>query len=139
MPEPTSSTAGVVTLAALVPGAAALAAIGGALGLRGDVLFAGFAGGLAGLAFLNTVPSTGDTWREMLRTSGRRVFVIIASAFTAGYCAPLLLFFAAAPDGLLLKSFAFAVGAGAGKILPALIDNLPLSRRPPATPPEQRP
>ena len=69
---------------------------------------------------LNTVPGTADTWRELLRTSVRRLAVAWASSITAGYLTPLALLIANVPASLML-SMAFLVGAGAQRVLLALM------------------
>lgn len=118
MPDPTSvSTATLVMAGAAVP---TLTAFGVPLGLRPDVLLAGFLGAMAAIALLNTVPSTGDTWRELVRTTLRRAFVTITSAFVAGYLAPAMINDTAALSTLL--SAAFAVGAGAQGILKIAVE-----------------
>jgi len=93
-----------------------ITAFGVSLGLRVDVLIAGFAGALVAIILLNAVPGSSDTWRELLRTTVRRMFVAIASSLTAGYLAPLALLAAQLPDSLLLGG-AFAVGGGAQQVL----------------------
>ncbi|MFC5524005.1 hypothetical protein [Polaromonas jejuensis] len=114
MPEPTSTAAAtLVAAAAAVP---ALTAFGVPLGLRPDLLVAGFSGGIVAIILLNSVPSTGDTWRELVRTTLRRMAVAVASSLTAGYLAPLALLLASLPESLLLGS-AFAVGGGAQHVL----------------------
>lgn len=113
MPEPTSA---VVTVAAGAGASAMITAFGVSLGLRVDVLFAGFGGALVAIILLNLVPSTGDSWRELLRTTLRRMAVAFASSITAGYLTPLAMLFAAVPDPLLLSG-AFAVGGGAQQVL----------------------
>lgn len=119
MPEPTiSATATIVSGAVVVP---ALTAFGVPLGLRPDLLIAGFSGALVAIVLLDAVPSSGDTWRELIRTTNRRIWVACASSVTAGYLTPLLLVIAALPDPLLL-SFSFVVGAGAQKLLRKVID-----------------
>lgn len=124
MPEPTSTAAATLVLAgAAVP---VLTAFGVPLGLRADVLLAGFLGAVAAIALLNTVPLTGDTWRELLRTSVRRVSVAVASAFVAGYLVPSALNDHAALSNLLAS--AFAVGAGAQKVLNVVIDRVAASK-----------
>lgn len=123
MPEPTSTTAAAVTLASLTLAPPVLSIAGVSLGLRPDVLLAGFSGAVAAMALLNTVPSSGDTWRELLRTSARRVGVAVASAATAGYMAPLLSLIDGTP-GVLLLSVAFGVGAGAQTVLASYIERL---------------
>lgn len=124
MPEPTSTTAaGVVTLATMAAAPPMLTVLGVPLGLRADVLLAGFSGAVAAMALLNTVPSSGDTWRELLRTSGRRLGVAVASSATAGYLAPLLALIDNVPGALLL-SVAFGIGAGAQTVLAAYIERV---------------
>ncbi|MES2972378.1 MAG: hypothetical protein V4757_02160 [Pseudomonadota bacterium] len=118
MPEPIS--AGAATL--VVAGAAVpvLTIWGVSLGLRADVLLAGFMGAVAAIALLNTVPSTGDTWVELLRTTARRIGVALAGSVTAGYLAPAFM-----PESISVPSLlgcAFVVGAGAQKALNMAID-----------------
>lgn len=114
MPEPASTAA--VTIAAATLAMPALTAFGVPLGLRADLLIAGFAGSLVAIILLNTVPGTGDTWRELIRTSVRRMAVACASSITAGYMTPLAMLLANVPESLLL-SMAFLVGTGAQKVL----------------------
>lgn len=121
MPEPTSTAAATVVAAGVtVP---ALSLLGVPLGLRPDLLVAGFGGALVSIILLNTVPSTGDTWRELLRTTVRRMSVAGASALTAGYLAPLTLLLAALPDSLLLGA-AFVTGSAAQRVLRGAISRL---------------
>lgn len=118
MAEPTSTAAATIAAASLaVP---VLTAFGVPLGLRADLLIAGFGGALVAITLLNSVPQTGDTWTELLRTTLRRMAVACASSLTAGYLAPLTLLVAQLPDSLLLGC-AFAVGAGAQRVLRATI------------------
>lgn len=112
MAEPTAT----VTLAASGVAMPALVVFGVSLGLRPDVLLAGFSGAIAAIALLNTVPTSGDTLAELLRTSLRRVGVAVASAFVAAYTAPLLLLVHGVPDALLL-SMAFVAGVWAPQAL----------------------
>lgn len=121
MPEPTSTTA--ATFAAASVAMPVLTAFGVPLGLRPDLLIAGFAGSLVAIILLNTVPPSGDTWQEMLRTTVRRMAVVLASSLTAGYTVPLALLLASLPDSLLLSG-AFAVGGGAQQVLAFLIRRL---------------
>lgn len=118
MPDPTIPTAAVAAAALTTTGAVAvpvLTVAGVSLGLRPDVLVAGLAGALCAIALLDAVPSTGDSWRELLRTSGRRVVVALASALTAGYTVPLV---ARADLGQAVElAGAFLVGAGAQRLL----------------------
>jgi NaMN:DMB phosphoribosyltransferase len=118
MPEPLS--AGAATLVMTGVAVPMLTAFGVPLGLRTDVLLAGFLGAIAAIALLNTVPSTGDTWQQLVRTTWRRCFVSIASAVTAGYIVPTVVNDHAALANLL--SIAFVVGAGAQKFLAVAIE-----------------
>lgn len=120
MPEPTTATATLAAGAAVVP---VLSMFGVPLGLRPDELLAGFGGALAAIILLDTVPSTGDTWRELVRTSMRRVFVAAASAVTAAYLVPLaaILSPVAVPIPAEL-GVCFACGAGAQRLLRVAID-----------------
>lgn len=129
MPEPTSTAAGVLTVATGTAATAVLTAFGVPLGLRVDLLIAGFAGALVAIVLLNTVPSTGDTWRELLRTTLRRMAVACASSITAGYVTPLALLAANVPEALLL-SMAFLVGSCAQRALSAVSERyFPLSQK----------
>lgn len=122
MPEPITNTAAatIATSAVTMP---VLTLLGIPLGLRPDELLAGFLGAIAAIGFLNTVPSTGDTWQELVKTSLRRVFVAIFSALTAGYLTPgavVLIpesWVAATVNRAIFDApMAFAIGAGAQQI-----------------------
>lgn len=114
MPEPASTAASTIVAATMaVP---ALTAFGVPLGLRPDLLIAGFSGALVAITLLNTVPSLGDTWQMLVRTSMRRMAVAFASSITAGYLAPLVLLMVQLPESLLLGG-AFAIGGGAQEVL----------------------
>ena len=119
MAEPTTSAA-VATLAVGATATTALTAFGVPLGLRADLLIAGFSGSLVAIVLLNSVPSTGDTWQQLLRTALRRVMVAFASSLTAGYITPMSLALATVPEAPLLGG-AFIVGAGAQHALVAAI------------------
>lgn len=121
MPEPTSTAA--ATLAAAAATIPMISAFGVPLGLRVDLLIAGFAGSLVAIILLNSVPSTGDTWRELVRATVRRMMVAFASSLTAGYLTPLAMLIAALPESLLLGA-AFAVGGGAQQVLMGVIRRL---------------
>lgn len=118
MAEP---VAPIIALAAHTVAVPVLTIAGVSLGLRADVLLAGFAGSVAAMALLNTVPTSGDTWRELLRTSLRRVSVSIGSAMVAGYITPLFLLIHGIPTSMYLTA-AFIIGAGAMKVLPWMLD-----------------
>jgi hypothetical protein len=120
MPEPIL-TPSAALLAASPPAVAMLTAFGINTGVRPDVLVAGFAGALVAIVLLGSVPSEGDTWQHLLRTTGRRVGVALASSITAGYLTPLFLLIMNMPDPLFLAA-AFTLGAGAQKILRGLLD-----------------
>ena len=119
MAEPSIPAA--ATLVAQAVAVPVLALFGVPLGLRADVLLAGFAGAIAAMALLNSVPSSGDTLLELLRTTLKRVGVAVASSALAGYAAPLVALMIAMPDSVIL-GVAFILGAGAQRILPMLID-----------------
>ena len=124
MPEPTSATAAAwFTIAATSATVPVISFFGIPLGLRVDVLFAGFLGSLVGIILLNTVPGTIDTWLNMVRTTTRRMSVSVASCITAGYLTPLVLLMANVPDPMLLCG-ACAVGAGAQQVLNSIINRL---------------
>lgn len=120
MPEPTSTTAAVVTLTATGLTVPMLSIFGVSLGLRADVLIAGFFGSLVAIILLNSVPSEGDSWQHLVRTTFKRMFVALASSVTAGYLTPLALLLANLPDALLLSA-AFGVGGGAQRVLLVVI------------------
>jgi len=119
MPEPTSTAAATISASGLsIP---TIIIFGIPLGLRPDILIAGFFGSIVAIILLNSVPSGGDTRDELLRTTFKRMGVAIASSLTAGYLTPLApLIIAAMPDPLL-SGIAFAVGAGAQKVLVSAI------------------
>ena len=123
MAEPVSTTAATLTLAASTLAIPTLTAFGVPLGLRADLLIAGFAGSLVAIILLNTVPSVGDTWQQLLRSTLRRMAVACASSLTAGYLTPLVMLLANMPEALLLGS-AFAVGGGAQRVLLFAIQRL---------------
>ena len=120
MPEPTV-TAASATLTAASISIPMVSLFGVPLGLRPDILIAGFFGAVVAIILLNSVPSTGDTRDELLRTTFKRMSVAIASSLTAGYLTPLIpLMIANMPDPLL-GGIAFTVGAGAQKVLTSTI------------------
>ncbi|MDO8778113.1 MAG: hypothetical protein Q7K57_57225 [Burkholderiaceae bacterium] len=134
MAEPTSTALAAATFVATSVSIPVLTAFGVPLGLRADLLIAGFAGSLVAIVLLNSVPSTGDTWRELVRTTVRRMAVAIASSLTAGYLTPLALLMAnLLPDALLLSG-AFAVGGGAQQVLMFAIRRFSGPALPPGAP-----
>lgn len=124
MTEPvTSATVTLVATAITVP---ALTAFGIPLGLRPDLLLAGFNGAIVAIILLNTVPGTSDTWRELIRLSFRRMAVAFASSLTAGYATPLVAALFTSDPALLSTSF--VVGAGAQAALVSLIKRFQVER-----------
>jgi hypothetical protein len=121
MAEPTSTT--LATLAAAGASLPLITIMGIPLGLRADLLVAGFAGALVAVTLLNSVPSTEDTWRALVRVTLRRMMFVFASSLTAGYMAPLALVIASLPDAVLLSG-TFGVGAGAQQVLVFAIKRL---------------
>lgn len=123
MAEPTSTAASVAALAAATGVALPMLTMFGVpLGLRLDLLLAGFFGAIAAIALLDSVPSTGDSLAELLKTSFKRVGVATGSAATAGYTSPLVAMVSVipVPDTLLL-ALSFVIGAGAQRFLRWLI------------------
>ena len=119
MAEPATTTT-AVTLAAGSIAVPALTVAGIPLGLRPEILIAGFSGALVAIILLNSVPSSGDTWSELLRTTLRRMAFAVASSLTAGYLAPMIMLIGQLPDAAQLGS-AFAVGGGAQRVLLAVL------------------
>lgn len=123
MPEPTSTAAGIATIAMAAASTTAVSIFGIPLGLRADLLVAGLFGGLVAIVVMNTVPSTGDTWRELRRTTVRRMWVACASSITAGYITPLAMLVMSVPEPLQLCT-AFVVGAFAQRALMRVRDRV---------------
>lgn len=119
MPEPASTSA--TTLIAASAAVPALTAFGVPLGLRPDVLIAGFAGSLVAIVLLNSVPTVDGTFMGLVRSTARRMAVAFASSLTAGYLTPIVLMVASMPEPLLL-GMAFVVGGGAQRIFAAVIN-----------------
>lgn len=122
MPEPTTAAASATLLAAsaTVP---VLTAFGIPLGLRSDVLIAGFSGSLVAITLLNTVPVIDVSLVGLSRSTLRRVSVAFASSLTAGYLTPLAMLVSNVPESLLLGS-AFVVGGGAQQVLASMISRI---------------
>lgn len=123
MPEPTSTTA-AATLITAPAAVSMLTAFGVNLGLRPDVLVAGFAGALVAIILLGSVPSEGDTWQHLLGTTVKRMFVSLASSLTAGYLTPLFLLPIAHPPIEIVLAFAFVIGTCAQHFLRKAIDRV---------------
>jgi hypothetical protein len=121
MPEPTATASAAATVATGAAAVPVLTLFGVPLGLQPDQLLAGFAGAVAAMALLDSVPSSGDTLRELFRTSVKRIGVAVGSAVTAGYLVPLASLVANVPQALSL-SLCFLVGAGAQRFLKVAVD-----------------
>lgn len=115
MADPSSTTA-AVTIAASTASINALTLLGVNVGLRPDLLIAGFCGSLVAIVLLNSVPASGDTWMQMIETTVRRMFVTISSSLTAGYLTPTVLSLVQPSDSSLLSA-AFIVGCGSQQAL----------------------
>lgn len=127
MAEPTSTaTATIAVAAGTIP---VLTILGIPLGVRPEILFAGFFGGLVGIALLNTVPAVSSGAWGALWTATRRMCVTLASSLTAGYIAPML-------AGLVsfenLLGISFVVGASAQHVMTLAISKLNLQSAPDA-------
>jgi len=119
MAEPNSSAVGV-TLAVSGAAVPVLSAFGVPLGISPDVLIAGFAGSLAAMVLLNSVPSRGTGVAAVVVTTLRRVMVAIVSSLMAAYLArPIAVDMSLSTGWSLL--LAFAVGAGAQPILEGVV------------------
>lgn len=124
MPEPTSTTAGAyATLATAGVSIPMVSLFGIQTGLRPELLIAGFAGALAAIVLLNSVPSEGESFGAIIRTAIKRMMVILASSLVAGYMAPLTTLAINMP-ALLLGGVAFGVGAGAQRSLVLLMSKV---------------
>jgi hypothetical protein len=122
MPEPTTTAAGAATLVSAPAVVSALTLFGVSLGLRPDVLIAGFSGALVSIVLLSSVPGDGDTWRHLVGTTVKRMLVSLASSLTAGYLTPLSLLPLGDVHLSILLGTAFVIGAGAQQFLRAAID-----------------
>lgn len=128
MPEPTSTTAAAATLVSAPAAVSVVTAFGVNLGLRPDVLVAGFFGALVAIILLGSVPSEGDTWRHLVGTTVKRMFVSLASSLTAGYLTPLFLLPIAHSPIEIVLAFAFVIGTGAQYFLRKAIDRVSPSK-----------
>lgn len=132
MAEPIVTPA-AVTLTAAAAAVPAITAFGVNLGLRADVLVAGFAGAMVAVVLLNSVPSKSEDWLQaianpfiralaaLIKDSTVRTSFAVASSLVAGYLTPLSLHVFNVPDALLL-GMAFVLGAGAQKILRSWVE-----------------
>jgi hypothetical protein len=122
MPEPT--TTAIVTIAAAAASVPVLTAFGVPLGIRPDLLIAGFAGSIVCITLLDSVPTMGDSMRQLVNTTIKRMFVAAASSITAGYLTPMVqLANPGIPDSLIL-GIAFAVGGGAQNVMAAAMSRV---------------
>lgn len=116
MPDPTSTTVATATIAAVSSSIPVITLFGVTTGLRTDVLLAGLLGSFVGMILLNTMPGEIDTWRNLLLTTWRRMLFALASAVTAGYLMPVVLWAVKVPDALML-GVACVVGVYAQRFL----------------------
>lgn len=124
MPEPTSTTTvAVATLTATSVSIPMVSFFGVQTGLRPDMLIAGFFGSLVAIILLNSVPGDSDTWPALVRTTFKRMFVALASSLTSGYLSPMVALAINMQDPLLMGC-AFAVGAGAQRVLSGAISRM---------------
>lgn len=114
---PAASAAQLVAAACSVCGVTLL---GVPLGLRVDLLIAGFSGSVVAMALFNSVPGNWDTWQLLVRTSLQRMAVAIASSLVAGYVTPVIMLLANMPPAVVV-GIGFVVGAGAREVLNFLI------------------
>ena len=122
MSEPLPPTVATATLTAAAATVKVLTVAGIPLGLRPDIMLAGFSGAVVAIILLDSVPGSSDTIRNLLLTTLRRFFVVLASALTAGYLVPAVAGHASDQSNVLL--LAFGIGAGAQQVLKALIARL---------------
>lgn len=131
MAEPTSTTA-AATIAAAATTIPVLTILGIPLGVRPEILMAGFFGGLVGIALLNTVPASPGGALAAAWTTIRRMIVTLASSLTAGYIAPML---SSVMTFDYLLGTAFLVGASAQHVMTMLVNRLNLPPAPAAKSP----
>lgn len=128
MAEPTSATAAAAATAVAAATVPPLMLLGISTGLRADMLLAGFAGSLAAIVLINSVPASGDTWVHMLRTTLRRMATAAASAALSGYLTPAVMELGHIPASMALAlALAFVVGAGAQRMLQVAVSKLTAS------------
>lgn len=120
MAEPTSTTVAAVTT---IAAANVITAFGVSIGLRADILIAGFSGSIISIIFFNKVPSTGDTWPHLIRTTMQRMLFVLASSLTAGYLTPVALLLTNIPD-VFSTGAACAIGYGAKDAITFVIRRL---------------
>lgn len=97
-----------------------LTIFGISLGLRPDVLVAGMLGAVASIFLLNSVPMVGEGVWARISNALQRFFVVISSAGTSGYLAPLITSLIPMNQSWLMGT-AFIVGAGARIMLQRFI------------------
>ncbi len=129
MADPISPTAATLGASGLT--AVPLVVAGVSLGLQVDVLIAGLAGAVAAIVLLDTVPRSNDSWRELVRSTGKRVSVAVVSAAVSGYLSPVAaaivqaLLPAASADSngrTIALACALILGGGAQRIFKALVE-----------------
>lgn len=124
MPEPISTT-GTTAVAANLIVAASVTVFGVQLDIDPALLIAGLFGAIAGILLLNSVPSTGDTWRELLRTAWRRLGVVAASSVVAASGAPVAVgLVVAAPTTQTHWFAALVIGMFLQSVAPVLLERV---------------
>ncbi len=122
MPEPTAPAMASLALMGSAATVQGLTAFGIQLGLRPDVLIAGFAGALVAIILLDSVPARpGEeaSWQGYFRLTLRRLAVVLASSLASGYIVPWM-----APGQMEVTSVlgsSFIFGAAAQQILAKLV------------------
>lgn len=111
-----SSIAGLMAGAGSVP-VPVLTILGVSLGLRPDILFAGFCGALVSILLLNSVPLVGEGVSARISNTVQRLFVALSSSVSAGYLTPLIVSIIPAMSEPWVLGSAFVIGGGARVML----------------------
>jgi hypothetical protein len=120
MPDPNIPAAAAGQLVAAACSVCGVTLLGVPLGLRVDLLIAGFAGSVVAMALFNSVPVSWDSWQQLVRTSLQRMAVAVASSLVAGYVTPIVMLIANMPPALVVGT-GFVVGAFARQVLTSVI------------------
>jgi hypothetical protein len=120
MPDPNIPAAAAAQLIATACSVCGVTLLGVPLGLRVDLLIAGFLGSVVAMGLFNSVPVSWDTWQQLVRTSLQRMMVAVCSSLVAGYVTPIIMLIANMPPALVVGT-GFVVGAGARQMLNSVI------------------
>lgn len=123
MPDPNIPAAAAGQLVAAACSVCGVTLLGVPLGLRVDLLIAGFGGSVAAMALFNAVPVSWDTWQQLVRTSLQRMAVAVASSLVAGYVTPVIMLIADMPPAIVV-GIGFVVGGGARQVLISMIKRI---------------